>query len=154
MGRFRGLGFLNVPTTAPRGDVVIICGASKRKSSDPNPPPKRLRTGNTRPIITMVLHHDQHRHQVKVLLDTGCSVALINQQTIKKLGIPKERYEKPRVIESFTGEIISGAGQFCTKPIRLQHRRHFSKEVFGISPMEEGIDLFLPFSWIERHPPQ
>jgi len=38
--------------------------------------------------------------------------------------------------------------------MQLQHRNHFTNEQFEVAPMEEVIDLFLPFEWIERHPPQ
>ena len=37
--------------------------------------------------------------------------------------------------------------------LRLQHRKHFSEETFEVTPMEAGIDIFLPFSWIEQHLP-
>ena len=61
---------------------------------------------------------------------------------------------RARTIESFTGTAVPNAGQYYTEPIRLQHCKHFSKEVFEISPMEEDIDIFLPFGWLEQHPPQ
>jgi len=93
-------------------------------------------------------------YQIKALLDTGCSINLISQRTIDRLEIPRKEHEEKRTIESFTGTIVPGAGQYYTDPLRLQHRKHFSREVFEISPMEEGIDIFLPFSWIEQHPPQ
>jgi len=102
----------------------------------------------------MLLHDGTQRKPIKVLLDTGCSIALINQKTIDKWGIQKKKHKEARTIESFTGATIQGAGQYYTKPLRLQHRKHFSWEVFEISPMEEGIDVFLPFKWIEQHPPQ
>ena len=102
----------------------------------------------------MILHCGQRRHQIRALLDTGCLVNLISQRTVDQLGISKKEHGKARTIESFTGTIVQGAGQYYTKPLRLQYRKHFSMESFEISPMEEGIDLFLPFNWIERHPPQ
>ena len=102
----------------------------------------------------MLLHDGTQKRPIKVLLDTGCSIALINQKTVDKWGIQKKEHRKARTIESFTGATVSGAGQYYTKPLRLQHRKHFSREVFEISPMEEEIDVFLPFKWIEQHPPQ
>ena len=102
----------------------------------------------------MLLHCQERSYPVKVLLDTGCSINLINQQTAMKLGLEKQKHNEARVIENFTGEKVIGAGQFYTNPMRLQHRKHFTKETFEISPMEEGIDIFLPFGWIEQHPPQ
>ena len=148
------LGFLRDPATAPGGVRVIICGASKRKPGISNEEQPAKKPRNTRPIIDMLLHDGTQRKPIKVLLDTGCSVALINQQTVSKWGIQKREHKEARTIESFTGATVEGAGQYYTRPLRLQHRNHFSREVFEISPMEEGIDVFLPFKWIEQHPPQ
>jgi len=41
-----------------------------------------------------------------------------------------------------------------TEPLLLQHRMHYSREVFEVAPLEPGVDLFLPFWWIAKHPPQ
>jgi len=43
----------------------------------------------------MMLHWNKNQHLVKALLDTGCSVALINQQTIERLGIQTETHKNP-----------------------------------------------------------
>ena len=102
----------------------------------------------------MVLHQGKGRHLIRALLDTGFLIALINKQTVEKLGIEQCKNQWPRVIETYTGKILSAAGQFYTEPLRLQHRRHYSWEKFEISPMDPEIDVFLPFSWISNHPPQ
>jgi len=109
---------------------------------------------NDRPIISMMLRWNESQHPVKVLLDTGCSVTLINQQTIERLGIRTKTHKNPRTIENFTGEVVGGVGQSYTRIMRLQHRKHFSEETFKVTPMEAAIDIFLPFSWIEQHPLQ
>jgi len=132
----------------------MVYGVPKRKTDDPNAGPGKKRRRATRPIINMLLHIGTEKKPVKALLDTGCSIALINQQTVKQWGIPKKKHKEARTIESFTGATVQGAGQHYTEPLCLQHRKHFSREVLEISPMEEGIDIFLPFSWIEQHPPQ
>jgi len=36
----------------------------------------------------------------------------------------------------------------------MQHQRHYTTESFELSPMDPEIDIFLPFDWISRHPPQ
>jgi len=102
----------------------------------------------------MVLHQEDQERRIKVLLDTGCSVALINQRTIDRWNIECERHAQARSIENYTGEIVKGAGQFQTKPMRLQHRKHYSLEKFEVTPMDPEIDVFLPFEWIMKHPPQ
>jgi len=65
-----------------------------RKKSKTNP--------GARPIITMILHQDKAKHPIRVLLDTGCSIALINEHTIKKLGIQRQKHQRPRTIENYT----------------------------------------------------
>ena len=102
----------------------------------------------------MVVHWNRKRHPVRTLLDTGCSILLISQRTIEKLGIERKTHKNPRTIENFTGETVKNAGQYYTKPMQLQHRNHFTNEQFEVALMEEAINLFLPFEWIERHPPQ
>ena len=150
MGRIRGVGFLRNSVLAPNRVTNLICGASKRKRERLDTEmvePKEKR--QTRPIIPMVLLVSGNNHQVKTLLDTGCSLSLINQQTTERLEIERKTYKNPRTIESFTGETVKGAGQYYTKPLQLQHRNHFTNEQFSVAPMEEAIDLFFPFEWIK-----
>jgi len=72
-----------------------------------------------------MLHWNESQHLVKALLDTGCSVALINQRTIEQLGIQTKTHKIPRPIENFTGEVVEGAGQSYMGIMRQQHRKHF-----------------------------
>ena len=41
-----------------------------------------------------------------------------------------------------------------TQTILLQHRKHFTREIFDVAPLEPEVDLFLPFWWIAKHPLQ
>jgi len=102
----------------------------------------------------MVIHEGGNQHPVKVLLDTGCSIALINQDTAKRLQIPLQKHQKEKIIENFVGQKVQRAGTHRTNPMLLQHHRHFSSEVFEVSPMDKEVDIFLPYDWIVRHPPQ
>jgi len=157
MGRF-GVGFL-ISQGRPRPKAYTsVCGLSRKRKNAENGETytrqaKKILSG-TRPIIDMVLHQEGQERRIKVLLDTGCSVALINQQTINRWNIECERHAQARSIENYTGEIVKGAGQFQTKPMRLQHRKHYSLEKFEVTPMDPEIDVFLPFESIMKHPPQ
>jgi len=93
----------------------------------------------------MVLHEGGKKHTVKVLLDTGCSIALINQDTAERLQIPLQKHRREKVIENYVGQKVQGAGTHQTNPMQLQHRRHFSSEVFEVSPMDNEVDIFLPY---------
>jgi len=102
----------------------------------------------------MILEEGGKDYRVRVLLDTGCSIPLINQRTVEKLGIPLQRHNLAIPIENFTGQLVEGAGGYYTKPLLLRHRRYVTRESFEVAPMEEGTDIFLPFWWIAKHPPQ
>jgi len=94
----------------------------------------------------MLLHLGGKKTLVQALLDTGCSIALISKETVERLGLEKLKHKQTRGIESYTGENVKGAGQFYTKPMTLQHRKHYSTMSFEISPMEQNIDVFLLFN--------
>ena len=108
MGRF-GVGFL-ISQGRPRPKAyTIVCGLSRKRKNAENGEvhtrkAKQILSG-TRPIIDMVLHQEGQERRIKVLLDTGCSVALINQQTIDRWNIECERHDQSRSIENYTGEI-------------------------------------------------
>jgi len=101
----------------------------------------------------MLLSTETQDHRVRVLLDTGCSIPLLSQKAAEKLGIALRPHDLTIPIENFTGQTVEGAGQYYTEPLLLQHRRQVTRERFEVSPMEEGVDIFLPFWWIAKHPP-
>jgi len=79
---------------------------------------------------------------------------LINSETTNDLQLRLLKHDKPRSIESFTGQTVEGAREFYTNPLVLQYRRHYSKEVMEVAPMDKDIDIFLPYWWIAKHQPQ
>jgi len=158
MGRFL-FGFLRGQATPQPKASTIICGLSaKRKGREPSagtsPKNHRTDTSGAHPVITIMLNLGGNKHQLRVLLDTGCSIALLNQQAVEKFGIKRKEHKQARSIENYMGVSVKGAGQFYTEPMLLQHWKHYSWEKFEISPMEADIDAFLPFEWISVHPPQ
>jgi len=86
LGRLGRLRFLRNSALLRVRVKHLVCGTSKRKRKEPGPEdsaPGKKRKKNDRPIISMMLHWNGSQHPVKALLDTGCSVTLINQQTIE-----------------------------------------------------------------------
>ena len=57
--------------------TTIACGTKGREDQEKP-------TANTRPVIDMIIHLAGKRHPVKALLDTGCSVKLINEKPLGK----------------------------------------------------------------------
>jgi len=106
------------------------------------------------PIVKMMIHWKHHQYGARVLLDTGCSTPLISKQIVEKMTLPCERHKQNIAIRNFTGELVPGAGQEYTIPITLQHREHYSQEVCEVATLKPEVDIFLPFWWIVKHPPQ
>jgi len=102
----------------------------------------------------MVVHWNKKQATIHALLDTGCSTALISKSFVDKMGIPCLPHQTDIVIRNFTGDIVPGAGHEYTKSILLQHRKHYTQKVFEVSPLEPEVDVFFPFWWIAKHPPQ
>jgi hypothetical protein len=101
-----------------------------------------------------MLYWDKKQTTVHVLLDTGCSVPLISKTLTNDKNIPTLSHEKSIDIRNFSGDIVEGAGEHYTLPLLLQHRKHYTQEIFEVAPLEPGVDIFLPFWWIAKHAPQ
>jgi len=102
----------------------------------------------------MIISWGPTQHAVRVLLDTGCSVPLISTRITEQLNIPRIRRREAAPLLNCSGEEVKGAGMEYTELLLLQHRKHYSQEVFEVVPLELEVDLFLPFWWIAKHPPQ
>jgi len=102
----------------------------------------------------MIVHRADLQYSVRVLLDTGCTTPLVSQEFVGRHQLPLLKHEQVIPLRNFSGEIVAGAGQFYTWPVILQHQKHYSKETFEVAPLEPGVDVFLPFWWIAKHPPQ
>jgi len=107
-----------------------------------------------RPITTMIISWGPTQYTVRVLLDTGCLVPLISARITEQLDIPRIRRRKAAPLLNCSGEEVKGAGMEYTEPLLLQHRKHYSQEMFEVAPLEPEVDIFLPFWWIAKHPPQ
>ena len=138
---------------------VLISGISEKRTNaqqEQGNSRKRPKTPicGTRPIVEMMIHWKNQKYLARVLLDTGCSTPLISKQTVGKLRLPCQQHEQQIGIHNFTGELVARAGQEYTIPITLQHRKHYSQEVFEVAPLELEVDIVLPFWWIVKHAPQ
>ena len=134
----------------------VVCGTGQKRSAGESTkePERKKPQCEPRPIITMLLQVGQGKYRVRVLLDTGCSGPLVNKETAWRLQIPMLKHDSTIHIENYTGQQMEEAAIFYTKPLLLQHQRHFSKEILEVTPMEPEVDIFLPYWWISKHPPQ
>jgi len=102
----------------------------------------------------MVIYWGTNKNAVRVLLDTGCSAPIINKGLVELLDLSPIRQQRSIPLRTCLGEEVPGADMEYTKPILLQDCKHFTHKVFDIMSLKSGVDLFLPFWWITKHPPQ
>jgi len=60
------------------------------------------------------------KHAINVLLDSGSSIILMNQETARRLEIPTKAMDSPLKITTFDGETAPPGGTFYTHPILLE----------------------------------
>ena len=88
------------------------------------------------------------RTRVRVLLDSGSNIFLINQNLVKNLHIPYETRQTALPILTFEGTNASYGGKHYTHPILLEigregHRSDISCEIASAGK----YDLIIPFGW-------
>jgi len=94
---------------------------------------------------------DEKNVPVRVLLDTGCDTPMMSKQWADSHCVPLVTETEPKIVESFNGERVEGAGWQYTFPVTLRYESHYTKETFEIGPMEDSSDIMLPYWWIVKH---
>ena len=132
----------------------------KRKLHQTLPIGKRLKNSKPKPK-----HYDcpegyafietiTGRTRIRVLLDSGSNIFLINQNLVKNLHIPYETRQTALPILTFEGTNASYGGKHFTHPILLEigrngHRSHISCEIASAGK----YDLIIPFGWWHNEHP-
>ena len=116
---------------------------SRHKSATGNPNPKRARCtedaqeqpltdpkppeAGRLPILEMYIRWGpgdaQKEYTVRVLLDSGASVPLLDKSWAEASGVPLVARQAPKPIEDFAGNEVPGAGQYYTARLELQYKR-------------------------------
>jgi hypothetical protein len=91
---------------------------------------------------------------IHILLDMGCLTPLISNTFFDRWNVPCLEHKNPIPIRNFTGDLVTEARLKYTLPVLLRHRKHYTREVLEVAPMECEVDVFLPFWWIAKHAPQ
>jgi hypothetical protein len=116
------------------------------------PTPPEPKSGG-RQVIKMILKNNEKESVIRVLLDCGATIPILNKKWALRNNIPTFERTEPKVVESFAGKIEPEIRLAYTYPVRLQHRKLFSVESFEIGPTDNECDAILPFWWIVKHPP-
>ena len=91
--------------------------------------------------------------QVKLLLDSGCTGPLLNRDFVWMNKLPKVSRARPIVVNTAEGNPIKDAGKEYTEEVILRIGDHQEELTWEISPLEKGIDGYLPISWLSQHNP-
>ena len=88
------------------------------------------------------------QHKIRVLLDSGSNIFLLNQRTARTLKIPYEIRETPLQIPAFNGEISSTGGKYYSHPIKLEIGTNGHTSMISCEIAEAGkYNIIIPFGW-------
>jgi len=120
----------------------------KRRIHKPSPQHSECPEGNA--FLTI----SAKWHKIKVLLDSGSNIVLLNQNTASTLNVPYEITEKPLKISTINGEVFSTGGKYYSHPIQLEiattgHTTLVSSEIVDSAK----YDRITPFGWWHHEHP-
>ena len=133
---------------------------NKRKRISPLAVGKRLQTKIPKPAHyycpegPAYIEATGKRIRIRVLLDSGSNIFVINKELVEHFDIPYETRPKALNILAFDGEVNTSGGKHFTHPILLDigkngHRTHISCEV----ALAGKYDLIIPFGWWHKEHP-
>ena len=131
----------------------------KRNYETRGPAPKRTKLKPSPkhyhcPEGSAFLFISDKRHKIKVLLDSGSNIFLLNQKTARSLKIPYEIRETPLQITAFNGEISSTGGKYYSHPIKLEIRTNGHTSMVSCEIADAGkYDMIIAFGWWHQEHP-
>ena len=94
------------------------------------------------------------RHKIRVLLDSGSNIFLLNQKTARSLKIPYEIRETPLQITAFNGEGSATGGKYYSHSIKLEIRTNRHTSIVYCEIADAGkYDIIIPFGWWHQEHP-
>ena len=103
------------------------------------------------PVVVMILYFGEQEETVRALLDTGSTVPLLSLSLVEQKQIPVAERESKRTIQDYAGQEVAGAGELFTSPLLLQHRHHYSRISFEVTPLAGDYDIIIPRWWLAKH---
>ena len=124
--------------------------APKRTHKIPKPSPRYYECPEGDAFINIA----DKRHKIRVLLDSGSNIFLLNQQAARKIKVPYETRKIPLKITAFNGETSVRGGKYYTHPIKLEIGTNGHTTMVSCDIANAGkSDMIIPFGWWhEDHP--
>jgi len=93
-------------------------------------------------------------YKIKVLLDSGSNIFLVNQNTTPTLKVPYEIRENLVKITAFNGEVSSTGGKYYSHPIQLEIGTNGDRTMVSCKVADVGkYDMIIPFRWWHHEHP-
>jgi len=94
------------------------------------------------------------RHKIRVSLDSGSNIFLLNQNTARTLKVPYEIREKPLKITAFNRKVSSMEGKYSSHQIQLAISTNGHTTMVSCEIADAGkSDMIIPFRWWhDEHP--
>ena len=102
-------------------------------------------------VVAMILYFGDQEETVRALLDTGSTVPILSLGFVEKHQVPIVERATKRIIQHYAGQEVSGAGEYFTSPLLLQHRQHFTRVSFEVAPLAGDHDIILPCWWLAKY---
>jgi hypothetical protein len=104
------------------------------------------------PIHLMTIHWSNKCQQVRVLLDSGCSIPVLSSEIVKHYQVPEFKMSTPLVVERFDSLICPDIEHLYSYVLNLNLDHDWSRESFEVRPSDNMYDIMMPWWWILKHP--
>jgi len=112
----------------------------KRIKYKPNPQQYECPEGNAILVIS------DKRHKIRVVLDSGSNIFLLNQNTARTLKVSYKIREKPLKITAFKGQVSSRGGKYNSHLIQLEIGTNGHTTMVSCKIADAGkYDMIIPF---------
>src|SRR5271170_2332235 len=109
-------------------------------------------------IMKVLVASEQHRiwHECRALIDSGCTVSCINEETVKRFNLEKKPLEHAVPVRNADGTLNAARSITHVVTARLQFHLHDGthEEVIQLAVTQLGReDIFLGYDWLQKHNP-
>ena len=106
------------------------------------------------PEGTAFLFISDKRHKIRVLLDSGSNIFLLNKKTTQALNVPYEIRENPLQITTFNCKISFTGGKYYSHPIKFEIGTNGHTSIVSCRIADAGKhNMIIPFGWwYQEHP--
>ena len=91
--------------------------------------------------------------KVRMLLDCGCTGPILKRDFVQRHHIPWVKRDRPITVQTADGKPMEDAGDKYSEDVILRIGTHQEELTWEISRLEDGIDGYLPISWLPLHNP-